>query len=1030
MARALVYAAFVASGVAGLAYEVVWSRYLSLFVGHGAYAQVLVLAVYLGGMALGSLLVAERSRRLARPLVAYAAAEGVLAVAALAFHPVFTAVTGLAYDHLFPALGSPGLVGGVRWGLAALLVLPQAVVLGTTFPLMAAGLVRLDGPRPGRGVATVYLLNTLGGAAGVLLAGFAGLAWLGLPGTLVAAGALSAAAGLLAWRVGGTLPTTAHGADGVPGAVEVEVPQALAGWDPTFLLRAMVAVSLGTAVASFAYEIGWIRMLSLVLGSATHAFELMLSAFILGLALGAWLIRSRVDRSPDPVRLLGFVQVLMGLAAVATLPLYLASFDAVAWMVGALPARDDGWLLFNLGRYGLCLAVMLPSTVLAGTTLPLVTGALLRAGHGERSIGLVYGWNTVGSVLGVGLAGLVLLPWLGLEGLLLAGAALDVALGVGLLHLSGRLRGAGSRPAFLAAATATVTLLVVGSTVSLEGPLLTSGVFRTGRIPEAGTRRVLYHEDGRTATVAAWVGLSDGLVVLSTNGKPDASMGPRWLAPRSDTLPPTPLPAGRDFTTQVLAPLVGLAHVPDARTVANVGHGSGMTGVTLLGSPAVERLVNVEIERRMVEGSFVFLPANQAVFEDPRSTFVFDDAKSYFAHRQERFDLVFAEPSNPWVSGTASLFTEEFYRRIRSYLSDDGVLAQWMQLYELDDDLFLSMLAALDRAFPRYRAYLVGAADLVVVAGGEDAVLEPDWSVLGWDGVQAILSRVPPFRPEHMAALYVFDQDTFRPLLDDPGLRANSDYRPVVDAGAERARFLGRFAEGLYSFASNRVELVPNLEGARRGPVAYRRLPALGVEPLETWTRAAWMREALATGGAATPTGLPEWGDRLIQLGDFLAMASSPPVNEAEWLAWARLFDRTERGLHWGTVGWADSTFYGAVYRTLEAGDPPAEARASVDLLHGTATQDWGKAAAAAEVLLGPVSDGEGWVRPTVLLDVSVIANLRLGRPAMARRAWALLQERTDRAPWNLRNRYLERVVRDAEGAARRAGATASPGGP
>src|SRR5690606_37041845 len=140
--------------------------------------------------------------------------------------------------------------------------------------------------------------------------------------------------------------------------------------------------------------------------------------------------------------------------------------------------------------------------------------------------------------------------------------------------------------------------------------------------------RILYYQDGRTATVSAHVLLPEGITVMATNGKPDASIGPLWRIERRDTLPETPIPTGSDFSTQLLSGLVGLGHRPDARNVANVGHGSGITSVGLLTSDRLERLVNIEIEPFMVEASLVFLPTNAPVFQDPRSTFVFDDAKS------------------------------------------------------------------------------------------------------------------------------------------------------------------------------------------------------------------------------------------------------------------------------------------------------------------------------------------------------------------------------------------------------------------
>lgn len=1007
-------AAFLISGVAGLVYEVLWSRYLGLFVGHTAYAQVLVLAVYLGGMAVGSLAVADLSRRLDSPLRWYAGAETVLALFGLAFHFLFVAATDFGYDVLFPAVGSAAAVGAVRWGLAGLLILPQAIVLGTTFPLMAAGLVRDDRSHPGGSVAEAYLLNTLGGAAGVLLAGFGFIAWFGLPGTSVAAAVLNlAAAGLVlaSTRVRPTTAEIASPGEGAAGSLEPRSSRELeaAGAGLTIIL---LAVAFGTAVASFAYEIGWIRMLSLVLGSATHAFEIMLSAFIFGIAVGAWLVRRLSDTSPRPVRLLGLVQVWMGLTALASLPLYLGTFDVMRRMVQGLSGAAWGYELFNLGRYGLGLVVMLPSTVLAGMTLPLVTGALLRAGREERTIGRVYGVNTVGSVVGAGLAGLIALPVLGLEGLITAGAAVDVALGLWLLERSARWAGQRPTPVLRWGVASALVFLVVGAVVELTPETITSGVYRSGEVAGAERWRSLFYQDGRTATVSAHVGTSDGVIVLSTNGKPDASLGPRWILDRRDTLPERPIPQGRDFTTQVLAPAVTLAHRPSAATVANIGHGSGMTATSLLTSDALERLVTIEIEPLMVEGSLVFLPANGPAFADTRVSYVFDDAKAYFSYQRERFDVIFAEPSNPWVSGTASLFTVEFYERVTDFLADDGILGQWMQIYELNDDLFLSVLAALDRVFPSYRAYLVGGADVAIIASLSEKPSDADWSVIEGESFRRLTTSAPPFLGQHVEPLFLFDETTFRSILD-AGVTPNSDYRPILDLGAERTRFEESFAHGAYSFATSRVSLQRHLSGRPLERHPYRIPPAYGLASTVLSERGAWLRGVLESGGGIAPEEFPEWQNDLVHLQTFL-QAGAGDASPSSWEAWASNFAYAEGTLHWGLHGWVDDTFYEPVYGVLERHDPPPEARAAVDLLHAYGTGDWDRAARAADQLVGPVGAGRQWVPPEVLLDVAVLAYLETGRPAAAAAALTELVPRTGREEGNLRTRLLRGLVAEA----------------
>src|SRR4051812_33811390 len=186
------YALFFLSGAAGLIYESIWTRYLALLVGHTAYAQIVVLTIFLGGMAVGSFLVGRYSERLRSPLLWYATVEAAVGLLGLVFHPTFRAVSALAYDTWFPALvASPGSQAAVKWLLAALLILPQSILLGATFPLISAGILRRWISRPGSVLSWLYASNSLGAAVGVLLAGFYLVSRFDFPGTLAVAAALN-----------------------------------------------------------------------------------------------------------------------------------------------------------------------------------------------------------------------------------------------------------------------------------------------------------------------------------------------------------------------------------------------------------------------------------------------------------------------------------------------------------------------------------------------------------------------------------------------------------------------------------------------------------------------------------------------------------------------------------------------------------------------------------------------------------------------------------------------------------------------
>src|SRR4051812_7319520 len=199
--RAAFYLLFTASGFAGLIYESIWTHYLKLFLGHAAYAQSLVLIVFMGGLALGSALMGRWSTRIANPLLWYAAVEAIVGVLALGFHEVFVASTGVTYSSVLPALESDALALAAKLGLSAALILPQSVLLGMTFPLMSGGLVRTHPASCGESVAMLYFTNSLGAAAGVVVSGFILMEWLGLPGTLRFAGAINLVLAAIVWLI-------------------------------------------------------------------------------------------------------------------------------------------------------------------------------------------------------------------------------------------------------------------------------------------------------------------------------------------------------------------------------------------------------------------------------------------------------------------------------------------------------------------------------------------------------------------------------------------------------------------------------------------------------------------------------------------------------------------------------------------------------------------------------------------------------------------------------------------------------------
>ena len=1002
----LLYVAFVLSGAAGLIYESTWTRYLGLFVGHDAYAQIIVLVIFLGGMSLGAIAISRWSERLRDPLYGYVAIEFAVGCIGLFFHEIFQGVTSWAYTGIYPALAGSWALTAAKWTIAGGLILPQSVLLGMTFPLMSAGVLRLGASQPGRTLSLLYFSNSLGASVGVLVAGFYLVELAGLPGTLLTAAMLN----LLV--AGATMTAIAAGrGKGVPAAAP-KPKKSATGSSPsakrqTSLERLLLFTSLGTAVASFIYEIDWIRMLALVLGSATHSFELMLSAFILGLALGAWWIRSRADRLKDPLHTLGLVQWAMGGLALATLPLYIFSFDWIASLLSTFARTDAGYNGFTIARYGLCLAVMLPATFCAGMTLPLITQTLMKNGSGERAIGAVYAWNTLGSILGVALGGLVLLPLIGLKLMLIVGAGLDMLIGLLLLFRAQPLTSRTRRLVLGASLAAGAAIILIAAGTRLEANMLASGVYRTGVVIPAGQREMKFYRDGRTATVTVARFKATGLVSLATNGKPDASLSTDWYRACDSLHRPVPLQA--DAATQTLVPLVPLAYAPRARSAAIIGQGSGMSSHLLLGSPNLKELVTVEIEPQMITGSRMFYPANRRVFDDPRSKIVIDDAKSHFASEQRRYDLIISEPSNPWVSGVSGLFTSEFYGRIRGYLSEEGVFGQWLQVYELDDALVLSVLAGIHQNFRSYEIYLAPNSDLLVVASNRATLPAPDWSVVGYPDLQSDLCRFLPLTPEALDALHLVGRGELEPLLGSMS-QPNSDYYPVLDLGAERRRFRRDHAQGFQGLSADWFNLLASLSGRRTAP-AVDPLASLPENPrVRARAMGALLRSSDAIG---LPTNAPAGSQQDLfewRAWQSMALSASPPVN---WEIWLQQASRADQLRNAGTSGVVDRQFYAGLERFMDRHGAPAQVRDVVQFRRAVASWNFAEASATGERLMAP--NGSHWIGADELRDGLVISRLHLRDVAGARQALDSLFRFSRRPATDLRSQLISSYVERAE---------------
>lgn len=718
MTHGLMLTAYALSGLAGLVYEVSWTRWLTLVLGHGLAATSTVLATFMGGLAMGAAAAGRWAPRLTshRSLQLYAAIELTLAALALAVPMGLAAATpllGVAYRES---------EGGTLFGLARLVVcaallVPPAGLLGATFPLAIRGLAddtRDVPPTAGR----LYAVNTTGAAAGALLSGFVWLPAWGLTGTLALGMTSSlAAAGLalLAGR-GQTRPTQAAAAQTVeglspdprqggrrsasrrtrqPAATSVStVPKA-----STFPLAAII-VSL-TGFVTFSAEIAWTRFFALIIGPSTYAFAATVSAFIGGLAIGALAAKAIARRAREQVLALG---VVLGIAAVAAAA---ASCAAGTWlprrMVVDFIDAPTGPLL---PRHALMVALLIvPTAAALGIAFPFTLAWVRRDLAQVQRIGWLYVLNTLASVAGSLVTGFLAIPFIGLEWTLRAGSVL-IAGAAALLATRTALPWA-ARSTMALPAFAAVVIGLAGARWDRE--LLASGSYKYAAgissqldvetALRAGT--LVYFKDGPTGTVS--VKQLTGHLSLAIDGKVDAST------------------AG-DMLTQKL-----LAHVPlllheRPRQVAVIGLGSGVTVASALTHP-IDAVDVLEISAEVAEASRLFASRTASSpfspLDDPRTRLLVADGRTHFLLTDQRYDVVVSEPSNPWMAGVAALFTREFFGAARERLAPRGVLCQWINTYDISTEDLRSVVGTFASVFPHVTLWLVGEGDLLMVGARE-----------------------------------------------------------------------------------------------------------------------------------------------------------------------------------------------------------------------------------------------------------------------------------------------------------------------
>ena len=741
-----VYVLFLLSGAAGLVYQVVWSRLLNEIFGVTAHAVTAVLATFLGGLALGGWLLGRIADRRPDALRFYAMLEVGIGLTALAGTWAMNALGPLHVWFASRLAPDSAALIVVRCALAAVVILPPTFLMGGTLPAIAR--VFVGGTAElGRKLSLLYGLNTFGAVLGSLGAGFVLIRAIGVHPTLWLAVAVNLVVGLVSlWlaRGGWGLVAAARNTPLSPAPL----PASRGEGERSPLSQSLLPASQGegerqtwllvvmglSGLASLSLEVLWTRMLVLLLGTSTYAFVTMLSAFLVGIALGSFLARTFIDRQRQPRRIFGWIQAGIAASTLATIPLTrLMLGSAQHWMDGL----EHQWPSLVLGRFGVTFLIMLVPTTLIGMTFPLAARMWTRGVDAlGRQLGQLYGANTLGNIAGAAVGGFVVLPLFGMQRGIALVTVLNLASAAWALLPVGEARR--RRGALLREAPISAGLLACAALLVLWHPRALPG---TGGGAEDPVR---YYREGLVSTVKVFQRASDG----------------RQLLMAVDGITIGQSSTGVDRKQQVLAhlPFV-LAPDRTIRNVLSIGLGTGILIGEVARHPGVERVECVELSPSVIEGARHFTAYNGGVLENPAVRIINDDGVNFLRRSHERYDAIISDgKSKSGHAGNGLFYSQDYYQAARQHLAAGGVMIQWVPLEVTPRDLrtivrtFRSVFGHTYVWLGQDSAFLVGlGAPLVLDLAHARAVLDaPETEHLrrhGWrtpsDVVTLLLADAP-----------------------------------------------------------------------------------------------------------------------------------------------------------------------------------------------------------------------------------------------------------------------------------------------
>lgn len=625
LSRAAVFPLFYLSGIAGLIYQVLWLRRLSLVFGVTVYAASTVLAAFMAGLALGSALSGRVLRRGLSPLRAFAIAEILIGVTGL-LSPFLLDAAFALYGGLHElAPESLGVLTVARLVCSCAILALPTTMMGITLPLLTAAVSDQRGGAA-TNVSLLYALNTLGAMTGTLLAGYLLIPDIGIGNSFLLAAGINVLVGALAFFLDQSLNPSINPPISITDQPSPDTPQSAVG--NLKLIGFVVAVS---GFASLGLEIVWFRLMLQFVAATTEAFTAMLTTVLGGIAVGGFIAAALLRSSRDPSVALGLVQTLTGVSAVASMSLLL-------WTV------THGWDTMQLWRA--VLIAILPPSLCMGAGFPLALGIAARTaepGSLARRIGALYSLNVAGAILGSLGTGFLLLTRAGaLNTLIVLGALLALSGAMVLIRRGGAVS--------WASAVALLALFFVTAR-DLPDP------FRVAIDRRYGNPLLEFWRD-EGAQTAVSVRASQFQHVLYLDGLHQANDQPAMVQLHRS-----------------------IGHLPMVlhgapRNVLVVGMGGGATPGAVSQYDANVQIV--ELSDSVRKAAPFFAHVNYDLVNRPNVHIRVDDGRNFLALSGRKYDVITADIIQPGHAGAGHVYSREYFTLVKNALNENGVVLQWI----------------------------------------------------------------------------------------------------------------------------------------------------------------------------------------------------------------------------------------------------------------------------------------------------------------------------------------------------------------